>query len=54
MASDNLKNPVSNVDREMTLLIQQSMAPNTLKAYQHALKKFHAWLDANGFQIGYY
>lgn len=50
MANDNLKNPESNINREMTSLIQQSMAPNTLKAYQHALKKFHAWLDANGFQ----
>ena len=47
MANHSLKNPESNIDREMALLIQQSVAPNTLKAYQHALKRFHAWLYAN-------
>lgn len=50
MANDSLKNPELNVDRDMALLIQQSIAPNTLKAYQHALKRFHAWLHANDFQ----
>ena len=48
ISNDDLKNPELNVDREMASLIQQSRAPNTLKAYQHALKRFHTWLDANG------
>ena len=50
MTNDSLKNPESDIDREMASLIQQSIAPNTLKAYQHALNRFHAWLHANGFQ----
>ena len=50
MVNDGLKNSESNVDREMALLMQQSIAPNTVKAYQHALKRFHGWLDANVFQ----
>lgn len=48
MTNDGLKNSELNVDREMASLIQQSIAPNTLKAYHHALKRFHTWLDANG------
>ena len=47
MANGGLKNSELNVDREMASLIQQSIAPNTLKAYHHALKRFHSWLDAN-------
>ena len=50
MINTPLKNSESTVDREMALLMQQSIAPNTVKAYQHALKKLHTWLDANGFQ----
>ena len=50
MANDGLKSSESNVDREVTSLVQQSIAPNTLKAYQHAINKFHTWLHANGFQ----
>ena len=47
MANDGLKNPELNVDAHTASLVQQSTAPNTLKVYQHALKKFHAWLHTN-------